>query len=150
MLNSSLERLSSPSSRLFDPTQRALTGLLFRANPHLLLRARQATLHVTIRRSTHPRFTSTSPILTGLYCALHRLASAHPPCLGCTHPRSRGYRERQLLAGRIQGSEKGLLGVWLHASLTRRRKVKRGFPRSHNPLTSVVHVSPVNRILYSV
>jgi hypothetical protein len=26
--------------------------MLFRANPHLLLRARQATLHVTIRRST--------------------------------------------------------------------------------------------------
>ena len=43
---------------------------LFRANPHLTLRARQATAHVTPRRSTHPRFTSTSPILTGLYYAL--------------------------------------------------------------------------------
>jgi hypothetical protein len=43
-------------------------------------------------------------------CALHRLTSAHPFCLGCTHPRSRGCRERQLLARRIQGSQNGLRG----------------------------------------
>jgi hypothetical protein len=40
--------------------------LLFRANPHLPLWVRQATAHVTPRRSAHPSFTSTSPILTGL------------------------------------------------------------------------------------
>ncbi len=42
-----------------------------------LLKVRQATAHVTSRRSTHPRFTSTSPILTRL-CAVHRLTPTHP------------------------------------------------------------------------
>jgi hypothetical protein len=40
--------------------------VLFRANPHLPLCVRQATAHVTHNRFAHPRFTSTSPILTGL------------------------------------------------------------------------------------
>jgi hypothetical protein len=43
-------------------------------------------------------------------CALYRLTSAHPSCLECAHPRSHGYRERQLLARRIQGSQNGLYG----------------------------------------
>ncbi len=38
--------------------------VLNRANPHLTLRVRQATSHVTSRRSTHPRFTSLSPTIT--------------------------------------------------------------------------------------
>ena len=38
--------------------------MLFRANPHLTLCARQPTTHVTPRRSTHSRFTLTSPTLT--------------------------------------------------------------------------------------
>lgn len=87
--------------------------LLSRANPHLTLRARQATAHVTPRRSAHPRFTSTSPILTHPHrpplCGLHRLTSAHPSRLRCAHPRSPGCRERQLLARRIQGGQNGLL-----------------------------------------
>ena len=57
-------------------------SVLFRANPNLTLQVHQTTSHVTPRRSTHPRFTSTSPILTGLHCALHRLTSTHPFCLG--------------------------------------------------------------------
>ena len=40
--------------------------LLYYANPHVPLRACQAVVHVTPRRSDHSRFTSTSPILTKL------------------------------------------------------------------------------------
>ena len=43
---------------------------LFRVNPHLTLRVRQAIAHVTPRRSAHPHFTSTLPNFTGLHCAL--------------------------------------------------------------------------------
>jgi hypothetical protein len=50
--------------------------LLFRANPHLTLRARQATAaYVTPRRFARPRFTLASPILTGLY---YTLSTASP------------------------------------------------------------------------
>jgi hypothetical protein len=55
----------------------SLHFLLFRANPHFPLRVRQATAHVTPRRSAHPRFTFTS--LTGLHCAL----STASPLLTC-------------------------------------------------------------------
>jgi hypothetical protein len=51
---------------------------LFRANPHLTLHARQATAHVTPRRSARARFTLN---LTHSHrpppCALHHLTSAH-------------------------------------------------------------------------
>jgi len=43
--------------------QRLIVKLLYRANPHLTWRVRQATAHMTSRRTTHPRFTSTSPSL---------------------------------------------------------------------------------------
>lgn len=38
----------------------------FRASPHLHLRTRQPTTHVTRRRSTHPGFASTLPIFHSL------------------------------------------------------------------------------------
>jgi hypothetical protein len=86
--------------------------LVYRANPHLTLRVRQATAYVTSRRSTDPRFNSSSPILThhhppspAFLCAVHRLTSTHSPVLPkYANLRSHGCRERQLLARRIQGS----------------------------------------------
>jgi len=44
-------------------------------------------------------------------CTHSTLISAHPFCLGYTISRSRDYRERQLLARRIQGSQNGLRGA---------------------------------------
>ena len=57
------------------------------------------SLHLNL---THPHRPS---------CAHSTLTSAHPFCLGCAIPRSRGCRERQLLARRIQGSQNGLRGA---------------------------------------
>jgi hypothetical protein len=65
--------------------------VLFRANSHLPLRVRQATAHVTPRRSAHPRFTPHSP------ASIVRSPPPHlcsPVLPGCAHPRSRGCRER--------------------------------------------------------
>jgi len=74
--------------------------LLYRANPHLTYPRRTWPLAALLTLAS-PQPHPSSP---AFLCALYRLTSAHPSCLGCAHPRSRGYRERQLLARRIQGS----------------------------------------------
>ena len=89
------ERQLQARLELTGPAEHVKTAL--RVNPLAFApshRTRDPSLHLNL---TYPRYPT-------FLCAVHRLTSAHPSCLGCADPQLRRCRERQLLARSIQGS----------------------------------------------